>query len=210
MFTIEDLLEAGGKAILAEHAKNIRDTDGDYPGDKVPIHGYYDTIGWAGILAANGKHKEYNEEDEDYWCGAFAAAMLSNLNAFLGCEGEPTIGLHPKLAYYVFPSTLRLASAKKWAQAGFVKPEFVAPKNIRYGDIVCVETGEGKPEGDHVTYALSSVDKYGHFETGEGNGRGKLGDGSSGEGVVTNRRHVRVVKNIVRLTREHFIGVDYE
>ena len=210
MFTLEDILEAAARDAMAEYKKFVRDTSKTYVGDIEAIHAYYVEIGWAKILKANGKSEIYSEADRDYWCLVFIAAMLSNLNAQLGCLGEPEIGLNPKLAYYVFASTGRLDDPEKWAKAGFEMPEFVDPKDIRFGDIVCVDTGEGKKYGDHGTYALSSVHPSGTFETIEGNAVGALVDGSIAEGVALKRRHLRIVKNVIRLERKHFIGLDHE
>lgn len=205
--TLHDLLFAGFQDAVREHEKNVRDTSRNYEGDIIDIQRYYHECGWTKILAANGKHEKYNEEDRDFWCGIFVAAMLSNLNDRLELSGR-VIGLNPKLAYYVFPSTARIATEKKWNQAGFEMPKSIPPEDIKFGDIVCVKTHEKKEFGDHVVFAISGVSPGGTFETIEGNCHGRLGDGTHGEGVVRCRRHVRTVGNVVRLELKHFIGVE--
>lgn len=112
----------------------------------------------------------YTRDGQVQWCGFFAAWCY-------GMAGAPR---GPR--FYRFPSTPRLASRQ--ARLGPPLPR-VALGDLQPGDVLVVGNGK-KPAGDHITIVLSVRD--GLVYTVEGNARGKLGDGSIGEGVICRTR----------------------
>jgi len=146
------------------------------------------------------------QENKDYWCGVFAAFCFASVGDYI-LQGQCVdLRLKPDIAKYVFPSTTRLDSAAKWAQAGVEQARQMRVDQIRKGDVVVFSTGRtDRDEGDHVTLALGPIIGD-EIDVVEGNGWGLLGDGTRGEGVVTNTRDVANIARVWRVRMQHFTG----
>jgi hypothetical protein len=112
----------------------------------------------------------YTRNGQFEWCGMFAAF----------CWGSAGLARGPR--HFRLPSTKRLASTQ--ARLGPPLPR-VALDDLQPGDVLVVGTGK-KPAGDHITLVMHILD--GLVYTVEGNARGKLGDGTVGEGVICRTR----------------------
>lgn len=126
--------------------------------------------------------------DRGQYCGLFIAY------AGLGL-------IHPDIGYFCLPSTARMNSAAKWAEAGAVKPEPVRQSDIQPGDIITV--GEGRSYGTHL--ALVVARRADELETVEANTTGMLGNGKQGRGVVKRTRDAKIVRATYRLDERHFV-----
>ena len=125
--------------------------------------------------------------DSFAWCGAFASF----------CYGHITpIELRKK----VFPSTYRMYS--NWANTSRNRGK----TDIQSGDIIVVWTSSSDDirrkyhYGQHIT--LCEFVDGDEIHTIEGNARGELGDGSTGEGVIKRVRNLKDVAYVYRLLSE--------
>jgi hypothetical protein len=117
-----------------------------------------DGLGWQGWI------KSYTGDGAFAWCGAFAAYTMP--------------WVRKELRYKWFASTYRLSEYGKKDARRLVKTDNILP-----GDIVCV--GQGN-YGSHITRAVCWDKNKAELVSISGNGVGRLGDGSWGEGVVMN------------------------
>ena len=111
----------------------------------------------------------YDKNGDFAWCGAFAA----------WCYREA--GLKDDLLYKRFASTRRLYDWAHGTDRFIVTPSGLAPC-----DIVVVGRGDSKAWGAHITLVRELADDV--VLTFEGNAKGTLGDGTTGEGVVRHQR----------------------
>lgn len=121
--------------------------------------------------------KRYLRDGQSSWCGAFAAH----------CYG--VAGLLQAARVKHLPSTYRL---DRWCRRD--ERRRIAHTDLQPGDIAVV--GTRKRYGDHITI-VERVDEL-LVTTIEGNGHGRLPDGSSGEGVVRRTRGRREIRYGVR------------
>lgn len=123
-----------------------------------------DAMGWGWLEA-------YARNGQRAWCGAFAAAVYGARLDFA-------------IRQKILPSCSRLYA--RWGSRR------VALADIQPGDIVVVgdrrpdSKGRPTPQGNHITIALEVRD--GLVYTVEGNAKGRLPDGSIGEGVIKRTR----------------------
>jgi hypothetical protein len=196
----------------------VRDDDGGREGDRDIITGYFAACGWS-FHVPNG----YAERGNTAWCGIFAGAMGRRVGDYL-VEGQCVgVALDADVCQKVMPSTYRLDSKQKWRAAGvsealtFVPADegafrhkharsvVVSPEEVLLpGVIACVETSGGKPYGDHVVIVEEYDPHKKELMTVEGNGRGLLGDGVAGEGVVRGVRDLRTVRRVYHFGVKHF------
>lgn len=126
--------------------------------------------------------------DRGQYCGLFIAY------AGLGL-------IYPDIGYFCLPSTARMNSAAKWAEAGTIKPEPVRQSDIQPGDIITV--GTDKPYGTHLALVVGRRGDL--LETVEANTTGMLGNGKQGRGVVKRTRDAKIVRATYRLEGRHFL-----
>lgn len=217
--TIEEIRAAWVEAALDEWRKVVRDDDRGVAGDRDVIAGYFEATGWGRWLdeVTGGG---YRETSRTSWCGQFSAAMGLRVGRYLG---DVSVALDPGVARFVLVSTARLADRKRWAAAGVAMPTHYrkascglqlqrssdgqlveASRFVKPGVICTFKTSGRKPSlGDHIVLVTRFDEATGLIHTVEGNGRGELGDGSSGEGVV------RVVRTFKDLRRVYPLGVEY-
>lgn len=205
--SIDDITTAVLRIAKREFDSVVQDTQNDYPGDIEILEKYYNESynGW-GIPGG------YDESAGHRWCGVFVAYCCSNLNAELGVGG-PIIGLHPLLSKFVMGSTWRIQSGEKWAKTPFDKPRPIPFSEVRRGDIALVRTSGKRKYGDHFTLVESTLEgpteRFNTIYTYEGNATGEIGDGRLGrEGVIHHERYQHTIRNLVRLKREWFTGLD--
>lgn len=223
LYSDEQLRRALLDAALAEWATVVRDDDGGRPGNRDVITGYFEACRW-GFHIPGG----YVERRDNPWCGIFAGAMGRRVGDHLEPGKCVGLTLDADVCLYAMPSTERLASLAKWKQAGAGIPvrfrrasvggQFAdaalgllhkAEDVLVPGAIATVMTSGNKPEvGDHVVIVESYDPQNKTINTVEGNGRGKLGDGTHGEGVVRCVRKLEDVVRVVHLGREQFESLE--
>jgi len=131
-----------------------------------------DGLGWSWA-------EQYKKNGQFAWCGAFAAY----------CWSAVRFDIRQK----IFPSCYRLYS--RWGKTErCIEPHLMLP-----GDIVVISTVNGASWGDHITLCTSAPTADGTFETVEGNARGILGDGDTGEGVIKLTREMERVMYVYRV-----------
>ena len=158
---------------LTEWERVIKDPD-------VRINTYIRTsqgIGW-------GWEKQYTENGQFAWCGAFAAF----------CWTKVKLNIRKK----IFPSCYRLYST--WSHTS----RRIDADKMLPGDIVVVYSAKRAKQGDHITICVSSPDCENVFKTVEGNAYGTLGDDSYGEGVIRRERNLDEVAHVYRLLGSDF------
>lgn len=220
-YTIDEIRAAWLAAALDEWGRVVRDDDGGHEGNRADITRYFETCGWSFHLARFGG--TYREHPTTSWCGIFAGAMGRRLGDYLEPDRCVGLMLDADVAKYCTPSTERLASPAKWAAANEAMPRIffgtgegilrdkatrhiVKPEDVLLpGVLMTVKTSGNKPNvGDHIVL----VEKYDPASktvyTVEGNGRGLLGDGKRGEGVVRVERALRDIRRIYHLDYSHF------
>ena len=134
-----------------------------------------DGLGWSWA-------EQYKKNGQFAWCGAFAAYAWSSVR----------LDIRQK----IFPSCYRFYS--RWGKTQrCIEPSLMLP-----GDIVIISTVNGASWGDHITVATSAPSSDGTFETIEGNARGILGNGSTGEGVIKLTRPMERVMYVYRVLEE--------
>jgi hypothetical protein len=192
----EQLRRAMVEVAHAEWRKPVRSI-----GNEDIITGYWDICGWGGWLrsqkgCANGYVRVQGSGVD--WCGIYIAACALRVGEVMDTKAR----LRPGLARYVLPSTQRMTDKARWQSAGLPLLEPIALRSVAPGDIVTVDTGKGKPFGDH--FVLVEDVLPGFLCTLEGNARGQLGDGQQGHGVVFRTRQMSAVKRVYRLNEAHF------
>jgi hypothetical protein len=127
------------------------------------------------------------------WCGHTAACVFRAL------------GVNPELCRATLSSTARLAdrgpAGTRWKDHGYTRPA-VHTDDMRPGDLVCIVTSERKSYGDHVVICVDGPED-GEFTTMEGNAKGSLCAGGWAKGVVTRKRKLTDVRQVLRITEEH-------
>lgn len=168
----------GGAAIdvaVHEWGRVVREPAPGRPREAARIDGYIRGplgLGWPSAATGPDDSQAYERNGQFEWCGAFAAR----------CWGAA--GLDAEVRRLRFPSTYRLGST----EAKHGPPLLRVPLDrLQPGDVLVVTDGR-KPWGAHVTLVQSVQAAEGLAYTIEGNARGKLGDGSLGEGVVVRTR----------------------
>lgn len=195
---------------LWEWQRGIRDRDRGYEGDNEEIAEYFRMCGWQWYLDAHGGGtyvETFERKDGTVgfmeWCGIFHGASGSTIGAILDYFGHPgTASLAYGVRYFVMPGTPRLASAKKWKQAGVRPFENVDPAFADVGDIVTV--GRSRI-GSHIVMVIERDGNY--FTTLEGNARGLQNNGDVFEGVCVKQHRIREIKRVYRPSLEQFVGV---
>jgi hypothetical protein len=125
---------------------------------------------------------EYDQERELQWCGLGPSWVLSHTLGHHILERQCVdVRLHPVIAYHLLPGTDRMYDRGRWDKYDIAFPEQPTPADIIPTDIITV--GDGV-DGSHFTIAISEVDADGRFRTLEFNGKGLLGNGRYGEGVI--------------------------
>lgn len=221
-YTIEEIRAAWVRAALAEWSRVVRDDDGGKEGNRSTIAQYFRATGWGGWLdgVTGGGYKETPRTS---WCGHFAGAMGLRIGDYLEAGRCVGVQLDPDIALYCTPSTDRLASPGKWRAAGLPMPMFYRSRGdevlrasgsdmtrapelvLLHGVIATVKTSGHKPEnGDHVVIVEEYDPVTRTVSTVEGNGRGMLGDGKQGEGVVRQERALRDVRCVYHFDLAHF------
>jgi len=120
--TIERVMGAWLDAALDYWGQGIMDTQPNYGGDKVAIARFFDGATWA-VRLMGGRYHEAHAASA--WCGHFQATCGRMLGNFLGAQytAAPNqclpVWLDPAIQSKVLPSTRRIASAKRWLEAGY-------------------------------------------------------------------------------------------
>ena len=129
--------------------------------------------------------QDYIKNGQFAWCGAFASR----------CYTEVKQPIRTK----IFPSCYRMYKA--WSNTS----RRIDPMKIQPGDIVVVYSSKRALWGDHITICEdNSTINQGYISTVEGNAKGKLGDGSNGEGVIKRQRSLDSIAHVYRLLGEDF------
>lgn len=213
MYTTEKLGLALVDAALSEWERCIRDIEPNKPDDRDHIQRYFDDVHdgkgatWSWFLHPSGGRYVERAPDGSYqeWCGLFVAYCAQRLiGRHLERGRSVPVTIEPGIAYYVLPSTHRIASAAKWKQAQVPPPQRPAPHAAQPGDIFTVGRGS---TGSHIGIVTDHPNNDGDFLTVEGNAHGVLGDFSFGEGVIRRSRHIKDVVQLIRLGPEHYIEV---
>lgn len=120
--TIERVMSAWLDCALDYWKCAIMDTQPGYPGDKVAIGRFFDGAPWA-MRLMGGRYDE--RASGSAWCGHFQATCGRELGNFLGAQytAAPNqclpVWLDPAIQSKILPSTRRIASAKRWLEAGY-------------------------------------------------------------------------------------------
>lgn len=220
-YTGKELRLAWLKSVEALHAETIRDTQPGHKGDILEITEMFCAVGWQWFLKSYGEERKVGDStiylyQETYiidsvinymeWCGIGLAAAGRRVGDFLEDNQSVNVSLDSEIAYYVMPSTARLAShiqnprENKWVDAMVDPPEAVEPKDIEPGDIATVGTSW---RGSHIIMVKELLPRN-KFLSIECNGNGLLGDGTTGEGVITRVRSISEIKQVYRLDERHF------
>lgn len=126
---------------------------------------------------------EYQRNGQFAWCGAFAAF----------CWTQVKFPIRQK----IFPSCYRLY--EQWSNTA---RRIKDPSNMLPGDIVVISTVNGAKWGDHITLCHEAPNGGDSYEALEGNAKGTLGDGSTGEGVIKQTRPLSRVMFVYRVLEE--------
>lgn len=202
-YTAEDCRNAMVDAALDRASRIQRDYD---PGQEATPDRIEQMVRDADAAWDLGDDGEYTDESELEQCGYLVGASLNEIGDYLAddqcADARPAPGIVPEC----IGSTARLYYVERWEAADLPQPSHPPPEEIERGDIVVVGDDQGD-FGDHITIATSSVDEPGHFTTVEANGQNVLlADGTRGEGLGTNRRHIEEVAIVHRLRGAHFVG----
>lgn len=221
-YTIEQLRQAHLDAAVAEWERNVRDDDGGEAGDRTIIGSYFAANGWGSWLdAVTGGG--YVETPRTSWCGQFVAAMGHRVGDYLREGVCVPVGIDHDVARMVLVSTARLADPKRWRAAGVGTPKIyraastkgmlqrsdgrlVAPASVLEPGVVATfkTTGRKPAIGDHIVLVHSYDVETQTIYTVEGNGRGKLADGTWGEGVIRRSRPLSDLRRVYPLDLEHY------
>lgn len=144
--------------------------------------------------------------DRLQYCGLFLSWV--GLNLGIGMEEGMCVPvmLHPNIAYYALPSTVRVADPSMWSREGIdiPMPDELKPSDIQKNDIVTVSTHTDKRQGDHFALVEDIIGDTLH--TFEANANGSFpGEYGRGRGVVHRTRRRSEVKQVIRLDERHFI-----
>lgn len=205
MYSATEIMSAWADAADHEWQRVVRDDDRGVPGNRATITRYFEAVGWGWHVPGG-----YVERPDNPWCGIGQAFCGLRLGDFIEpgvCTG---VMLDPELARVVLPSTRRLAKRRWWDKARAIRPQPWIPDDgqaalaellqmPRIATIASRDYGDDRNEfGGHVV--LIADYSTGQFETIEFNGRGILGDGQWGEGVVVRRgEHARDVAELRRV-----------
>lgn len=145
---------------------------------------------------------QYAADGDAEWCGAFAAFCCVAAGArpdVVRVKSSPESG--------DFASTYRLVSLCR----ADPRRRIDRAEDLRPGDVAVVGRAGRRPWGEHVTIVEGRAGGR-EFATVEGNATGRLGDGSTGEGVVRRVRMVLPIDRVrgfifgVRLTPDDYIA----
>lgn len=195
---------------LWEWTRVIRDRDRGHDADAEEIAAYFRMCGWQWFLDAygDGMYVETYEVDGEVrfmeWCGVFHGATGSTIGAVFDVLGHgelSTASLKSGVRKYVMPGTPRLASSRKWSEAGTEPFLDLSRDEADVGDIVVVGR---RSYGSHITQVVDTGRTW--LLTLEGNATGVLGDGSVGEGVIVRYRDRAEVKRAYRPMWTQFVG----
>ena len=180
------------EAALAEWRRTVREPP---IGDADDIRAYLRACGF-------GRADEYAADGDAEWCGAFAAACHVAAGArpeAVRVKSSPEVG--------DFASTYRLHRLC----ASDPRRRIDRAEDLRPGDVAIVGRVGRRAWGEHVTIVEGRAGGR-EFATVEGNATGRLGDGSTGEGVVRRVRMVLPTDRVrgfifgVRLTPDDYIA----
>ena len=132
-------------------------------------------LGWSLAAVKPGHTKEYTQNGQFAWCGAFAAHCLG------------AAGLKASIRKSVMPSCYRL-----WEFVRRGKDSRCVPlEEVQPGDVLVVgrANGTGKTWGDHITLIRERYEAgSGEIQTYEGNSVGPGPHGGTREGVIKRSR----------------------
>lgn len=226
-YTIQQIRQAWLAAALDEwnnprgvdpKRDSVRDDDRGKEGDRDIIGGYFAANGWRAWLD-NETGGGYRETPRTSWCGQFQSAMSLRIGDYIKPGECVPLALDADVARMVLVSTSRLASRAKWNAAGSHMPVYFRQTSVENrlqrsdngtlaaadavllpGVLATVKTSGRKPDvGDHIVLIESYNADAGTVDTVEGNGRGTLGDGSYGEGVVRTTRDFADIRRVYPL-----------
>jgi hypothetical protein len=166
-------------------------------------------VGWA---LDDGEY----EEDEDYWCGVYAAWCYVHVGRHLLDNACVDLTLREDVARYMFASPERLLGlvTYSWADLDLPGPTEIDPDDARTGDIGLVVTSRSapsaRPHGNHVTLIADANTEGDTLATLEGNAGGVLPGGTLTpdgiEAVVHQTRNKDSFVHILRPQIEWFEG----
>lgn len=220
-YSIQQIRRAWLDAAEAEWRRVVRDDDGGVPGDRDVITSYFEACRW-GFWVPGG----YVERPDNPWCGIGLGATGRRISDFLVPGQCVPVCLDMDIAYHLLPSTKRIALMRKWKAAGVPLPRVWSQNSGRFID--AMEGIGWAPEDVLLPGTVATVvtrDRYGderdivggHFVmvrfydsakraayTVEFNGRGELGDGTRGEGVVHQVRKLEAFRRAYEFDLGHF------
>ena len=227
-FSLDRIRRAWLDAAEAEWRRVVRDDDGGVPGDRDVISGYFEACRWGFWTrgSATQPGDTYAERPDNPWCGLGLAACGRRLGDFLEPGQCIPVVLDIDLAYHVLPSTDRIRLARKWKAAGHEPARFWKRSGKLFLDVrdaVASDPEQVLVPGTIITVATRKHygdyrDEWGgHFamvryynvakrevHTVEFNGRGTLGDGTKGEGVIHQVRPLAAIRVAYEFGLDHF------
>lgn len=193
------------KTAEREWGKTVKDFDPGQTATPRKIEKYFERTGWQWFLDIHSDGT-YTEKTAGHpwqsWCGLFVGYCGKMMGRHMSDDQCVDIKVTDGVIRTVLPSCDRLGSLRRWKSAGLDNIPEVKVDEIQRGDIVTV--GEGR-NGEHITLAREGV-VDGEIRTISGNGRGLLGDGTQGEGVVKNIRDANEIARAYRLPPAAFEG----
>ena len=201
-YTLEKLQSAMVDAALARWERVQKDYDPGQEATPTKIEQMVDVAGAGWDLGEDG---EYTDESELDQCGYLVAASGREVGRYLEDDRCVDVALRRPVAALCLGSTARLHYAQWWEEAEAPDPERIPFEQIRRGDIVVVRTSGVHPYGDHITLARGPLED-GEVPAVEANATGRLGDGTTGEGLVVRTRKLEEIVVVYRLRIEHFTG----
>ena len=203
MLTTKQIHEAIRKAALAYWEQTIIDQTGSDV-----ILNMYHRAGWHWL-------KDYRN-GRDHWCGMFAGNCSLDIGDHIQASVCLPYVVDPDIALFVTPSTGRLNSERKWKQATDTPPrkfEFTEedPQLIPWsyeaalipGAIATIKSRGFDTYGGHIVIVDSYEAGADNFTTIEGNAKGLLGNGETGEGVIRTNRPISALRRVYHLQPEH-------
>lgn len=216
-YTAEELRTAARDAALHEWERVTRDDDGGKIGDRDRITHYYETIGRANLLPVDPTTgaRKYREIKGLYWCSVGAMFAYMQIGDFVEPDRCVPVYIDVDIPFRML-STWRLAQSENWEAAGTPEPDVIDAVSSpgRALDALAIPgtlaTIVTRPHygnyrdtlGGHVV--LSNFVEGDKVHTIEFNGRGTLGDGTKGEGVVKNVHDISVFRKVYPLDDRHF------
>lgn len=185
-----------GEATLAAALGEWRSTVQEPPlGAPDPIRRYLAACGFSGA-------QTYHADGDAEWCGAFAAYCL------IAAGADPAILRQQDPEHGGLGSTYRAMRLTSRVPARLIS----RADDLRVGDVAIVGRTGRRTWGEHIVIVSGAV-SGGRMPTVEGNARGLLGDGTSGEGVVRRMRMIDATTTAkgfvfgVRLTSSDYLEV---